>query len=211
MLPELTAEDLKEMGVAAVGHRRKLLAAIAALRGPPPPAPVAEPPPAASRRPRRQHSRRRRPAVAEPAGAERRPLAVLFCDLAGSTALSARLDPEDLREVMAAYHRTVAVAVGRQGGYVAKLLGDFVLAYFGWPWAREGDWGSRSRPGSRQPWRSPDCSCPAPSISALRGLQSLTPGVRVFLRASHDHPCMSAAHITGRPLLCGRAKELSKR
>ena len=64
---------------------------------------------------------------------------MLFCDLAGSTALSARLDPEDLREVMAAYHRAVAEVVRRQGGHVAKLLGDGVLAYFGWPEAHEDD------------------------------------------------------------------------
>src|SRR5215211_1327573 len=72
-------------------------------------------------------------------GAERRQLTVLFCDLAGSTALSARLDPEDLREVMAAYHGAVMEAVRRQGGHVAKLLGDGVLAYFGWPAAHEDD------------------------------------------------------------------------
>ena len=56
---------------------------------------------------------------------------MLFCDLAGSTALSARLDPEDLREVMAAYHRAVAEVIGRHGGHVAKFMGDGVLAYFG--------------------------------------------------------------------------------
>ena len=64
---------------------------------------------------------------------------MLFCDLAGSTALSARLDPEDLREVMAAYHRAVSQVVQTQGGYIAKLLGDGVLAYFDWPGAHEDD------------------------------------------------------------------------
>ena len=130
VLPDLTAEDLKEIGVVAVGHRRKLLAAIAALRGPPPSAaPGAEPPPA-------------EPPPGDAGaghGAERRQLTVLVCDLAGSTALSARIDPEDLREVMAAYHRAVADAIRGQGGYVAKLLGDGVLAYFGWPEAHEDD------------------------------------------------------------------------
>ena len=130
VLPELTADDLKEMGVAAVGHRRKLLAAIAALRGAAPSvAPAAEPPPA--------HAGTGHGAGGH--GAERRQLTVLFCDLAGSTALSARLDPEDLREVLAAYHRAVAEVVERNGGYVAKLLGDGVLAYFGWPEAHEDD------------------------------------------------------------------------
>src|SRR5829696_2577996 len=127
------------MGVAAVGHRRKLLAAIAALRGstssaarsaePVSEAPSTEAPPGAGGA---SHD-------ADGHGAERRQLTVLFCDLAGSTALSARLDPEDLREVMAAYHRAVADAVRKQGGHVAKLLGDGVLAYFGWPRAHEDD------------------------------------------------------------------------
>ena len=102
------------MGVAAVGHRRKLLAAIAALRGPPP---------SAARAPRRGAGRPRQAPPgdagagqgADGHGAERRQLTVLFCDLAGSTALSARLDPEDLREVMAAYHRAVAEAVRAAG------------------------------------------------------------------------------------------------
>ena len=77
--------------------------------------------------------------MAEATSAERRQLTVLFCDLAGSTAVSARLDPEDLREVMAAYRRAVTQAVQHQGGYVAKFLGDGVLAYFGWPQAHEDD------------------------------------------------------------------------
>ena len=94
VLPELTADDLKEIGVAAVGDRRRLLATIAALRGSAvPAAPVA-------------------PVAAlpsdVPAAAERRQLTVMFCDLVGSTALSARLDPEDLRAVIGAYHRCVA-------------------------------------------------------------------------------------------------------
>jgi hypothetical protein len=131
VLPELTAEDLREIGVASVGDRRRLLAAIAALRGPAPSSinPSDEPPPT-------QAAPTATAATgnagvgqgAEGHGAERRQLTVLFCDLAGSTALSARLDPEDLREVMAAYHRAVSQVVQTQGGYVAKLLGDGVLS-----------------------------------------------------------------------------------
>jgi hypothetical protein len=64
---------------------------------------------------------------------------VMFCDLVGSTALSARLDPEDLRDIVGAYHTVVAEAIGRFGGFVAKYMGDGVLAYFGYPQAHEDD------------------------------------------------------------------------
>jgi predicted ATPase/class 3 adenylate cyclase len=126
LLPTLTADDLRELGVASLGHRKRLLAAIAALaaragpRAPVLPAPA--PPPA--------------PAEAQ---AERRQLTVMFVDLVGSTALSTRLDPEDLRELIGAYHRRVAATVDRCGGFVAKYMGDGVLAYFGYPRAHEDD------------------------------------------------------------------------
>jgi class 3 adenylate cyclase len=71
--------------------------------------------------------------------AERRQLTVMFCDLVGSTALSARLDPEDLRDVIGAYHTCVAEVVGRFEGFVAKYMGDGVLVYFGYPQAHEED------------------------------------------------------------------------
>ena len=74
-----------------------------------------------------------------PRGAERRQLTVMFCDLVGSTALASRLDPEDLREVIGEYHKDVARAVGRFDGFVAKYMGDGVLAYFGYPQAHEDD------------------------------------------------------------------------
>ncbi|MFC7477919.1 AAA family ATPase [Dankookia sp. GCM10030260] len=128
LLPGLTAEDLKELGVASLGHRKRLLAAIAALR-----------PGAVAPQPGLGDTRTPPVAPAEAVGAERRQLAVLFCDLAGSTALSARLDPEDMRAVVNAYHAAVGDAVRRRDGYVAKLLGDGVLAYFGWPHAHEDD------------------------------------------------------------------------
>jgi class 3 adenylate cyclase len=73
------------------------------------------------------------------ADAERRQLTVMFCDLVGSTALSARLDPEDLREVIAAYHRAVAETIAGFDGFVAKYMGDGVLIYFGYPQAHEDD------------------------------------------------------------------------
>jgi class 3 adenylate cyclase len=74
-----------------------------------------------------------RPIEASATAAERRQLTVMFCDLVGSTALSARLDPEDLRAVIGAYHRSAAAVVERSGGFVAKYMGDAVLAYFGYP------------------------------------------------------------------------------
>src|SRR6202047_1010162 len=128
VLPELTADDLKDLGVTLVGHRRKLLAAIAALG--------AEPP----TRDGAQSRASARSALTTPSvDAERRQLTVMFCDLVGSTALSSRLDPEDLREVIAAYHRTVARIVAGFDGFVAKYMGDGVLVYFGYPRAHEDD------------------------------------------------------------------------
>jgi class 3 adenylate cyclase len=107
VLRHLTDQDLKEIGVS-LGHRRKILASIAELAGPAPnrPQPVAPPEP----KPRDD--------------AERRQLTVMFTDLVGSTALSTKLDPEDLRSVIGAYHKCVAQTVGRFGGFVARYMGD---------------------------------------------------------------------------------------
>jgi class 3 adenylate cyclase/predicted ATPase len=127
VLPELTEADLVTLGLP-LGPRRKLLKAVAALRGGAPSAPVAERPAAVPA-----------PPPAPFAEAERRQLTVMFCDLVGSTALSARLDPEELREVIGAYHRCVAAVIERAGGFVAKYMGDGVLAYFGYPRADEHD------------------------------------------------------------------------
>ena len=121
-LPRLTAEDLSDLGVVLGGHRRKLLAAIAALDGE-----------------ESQAVTEAAPAAVVSGGAERRQLTVMFCDLVGSTPLSTRYDPEDLREVIGAYHRCVAETVGRFDGFVAKYMGDGVLVYFGYPRAHEDD------------------------------------------------------------------------
>jgi class 3 adenylate cyclase len=130
ILPHLTAEDLKELGVASLGHRRKLLDAIAALRAEGSsgkvPSANAEPPP-------------RAPSASPEDRAERRQVTVMFSDLVGSTALSARMDPEDLREVISAYQRCVAETVQRFGGFVARYMGDGVLVCFGYPQAHEHD------------------------------------------------------------------------
>jgi class 3 adenylate cyclase len=120
VLPDLTDADLKELGVSALGHRRLLLRAISALDN--------------------VEKRTPAPATAAPApvtpqqrdSAERRQVTVMFSDLVGSTALSARMDPEDLREVISAYQKCVAETVSRFGGFVAKYMGDGVLVYFGY-------------------------------------------------------------------------------
>jgi class 3 adenylate cyclase len=127
VLPSLTAEDLKDVGVGIVGHRRKLLDAINALRTD-----------ATAKDPSGD-------AVSSPSSAtpedraERRQVTVMFSDLVGSTALSARMDPEDLRDVISAYQKCVAETAGRFGGFVAKYMGDGVLVYFGYPQAHEDD------------------------------------------------------------------------
>jgi class 3 adenylate cyclase len=121
VLPELTADDLLGLGVTSIGHRRKLLAALAALRSEASQVTTAF------------------TSAAISGGAERRQLTVMFCDLVGSTALSARFDPEDLREVIGAYHRCVADTVAHFAGFVAKYMGDGVLIYFGYPEAHEDD------------------------------------------------------------------------
>jgi class 3 adenylate cyclase/predicted ATPase len=122
VLRHLTDADLEKIGVS-LGHRRKILAAIAEL-------PVASPPkhePAGGVEPKPQET------------AERRQVTVMFSDLVGSTALSARIDPEDLREVISAYQKCVAETVHRFGGFVAKYMGDGVLVYLGYPQAHEDD------------------------------------------------------------------------
>ena len=122
VLPHLTDQDLKDIGVP-LGPRRKILAAITAETG----TTNATPEPAASIEPKAQDT------------AERRQVTVMFSDLVGSTALSARMDPEDLREVISAYQKCVAETVQRFGGFVAKYMGDGVLVYFGYPQAHEDD------------------------------------------------------------------------
>jgi class 3 adenylate cyclase/tetratricopeptide (TPR) repeat protein len=128
-LPHITEADLQELGVS-LGHRKIILGAINECA---------------------QHSVDRLPVASPPLGesecqidevapeptADRRLLSVLFCDLVGSTALSAQLDPEDMHDLTRRYQDSVAGAITRFGGYVAKYLGDGVLAYFGWPMAYE--------------------------------------------------------------------------
>ena len=121
VLPQLTADDLKDIGVSAVGDRRRLLAAIAALCGPTPSANA----PA--------------PAKGVEISAERRPITVMFCDLVGSTSLAAKMDAEDWRNLVGAYLEAASAAVTGLGGHVLKKLGDGLMALFGYPRAQEND------------------------------------------------------------------------
>ena len=118
LLPQLTDADLKEIGIKSLGHRKKILAAIEALDKP--------------------ESKAATPVLSR-GEAERRQLTVMFCDLAGSTELSQRLDPEDLRDINRAYQDACKMAIERYEGYIARYMGDGVLAYFGFPQAHEDD------------------------------------------------------------------------
>jgi class 3 adenylate cyclase len=126
LLPNLTTDDLKDLGITLVGHRRRLLEAIAGLRSEG--TPTADPAGLSTT-----------PAGTLHSSAERRPLSVMFCDLIGSTALSSRLDPEDLREVIRAYQARVVATIQQFEGFIARYVGDGVLIYFGWPEAGETD------------------------------------------------------------------------
>ena len=122
ILPELTEADLEKLGVL-LGHRKRLLKAISALRD------------EQRLKPEHQHVA----GTKSPAEAERRQRTVMFCDLVGSTALSARLDPEDMRDVIRAYQTSATDCVARSGGFIAKYMGDGILVYFGYPQAHEDD------------------------------------------------------------------------
>jgi class 3 adenylate cyclase len=132
VLPHLTEQHLERLGIS-LGHRLKMLAAIAQLAGASPPSAAPQPAPAHEAKPQDT--------------AERRQLTVMFCDLVGSTALSARLDPEDLRSIIGTYHRCCADLIGKAGAFVAKYMGDGVLAFFGYPRASEQMQGGRFEPG----------------------------------------------------------------
>src|ERR1700704_4891451 len=132
VLPEVNADDLIAIGVSSIGHRRKLLAAIAALKS--------EVAPNAGAGASADPTQTLFPvSAARSADAERRQLTVMFCDLVGSTALSAQLDPEELSKVISAFQKACASAVGVFGGSIAKYMGDGALVYFGYPEAHEDD------------------------------------------------------------------------
>ena len=123
LLPRLTVDDLKDIGVSVVGDRRRLLDAIAVIAGA---GPAASPTKSA-------------PSKGLQASAERRPITVMFCDLVGSTSLAAKLDAEDWRNLVNAYLDEASAAVTDLGGHVLKKLGDGLMALFGYPQAQEND------------------------------------------------------------------------
>lgn len=149
VLPDLTDSDLEKLGVL-LGHRRKLLRAITELEA------------------------NRASVVAAVASrglldtAERRQLTIMFCDLVGSTPLSTRLDPEDMREVVGAYHRCCADLITRAGGFVARYMGDGVLAYFGYPQAHEHEAERAIRAGLSLVEAVPQLKTPAPAPLQVR-------------------------------------------
>ncbi|UCD68069.1 MAG: hypothetical protein JSW48_15000, partial [Betaproteobacteria bacterium] len=116
LIARLSEQDLKELGVSSMGHRKKLLEAIAA--------------PGASEAPVQS---------TDTATGERRQLTVLFCDMVGFTELASRLDPEDLQRIVRSYEDTCAAAITRYEGYVYQRLGDGIVAFFGYPLAHEGE------------------------------------------------------------------------
>ena len=120
VVPDLTEQDLKDLGVL-LGHRRKMLRAIAEFNR------AALVPDKTPTKP------------TTPEGSERRHLTVMFCDLVGSSALSVSLDPEDMGRVIASYHSCIDEVIGRHQGMIARYMGDGVLAYFGYPRAQEDD------------------------------------------------------------------------
>ena len=139
VLPDLTEADLQQIGIP-LGHRKRLLRAIGLLAGTLPPAPVDQPaispkPPTPVAAPQRRED------------AERRPITVMFCDLAGSTRLAATLDAEDWRDLVGTYLDEASKAVSQFGGHVLKKLGDGLMALFGYPVAQENDAERAARAG----------------------------------------------------------------
>jgi class 3 adenylate cyclase len=133
VLPHLTSDDLRELGISLVGHRRRLLVAIEALRS--------------STVPTLFDAAANDRGFAPGSSAERRQITALFCDIVGSTPLSTQLDPEEMRDLLSTYQMNVTAAVTATGGYVARVVGDGLLVYFGWPHADEAHAESAVRAG----------------------------------------------------------------
>jgi predicted ATPase/class 3 adenylate cyclase len=189
-LPHLTDEDLRELGVL-LGHRRVLLAAITSLAD-------------------QQHEGQGDgpiPALPPQGEAERRQLTVMFVDLVGSTALSERLDPEDLRDVIRSYQNAVAGEVARYEGHVAKFMGDGVLVYFGYPRAHEDDPERSVRAGLavRETMRGIE----TPGAEALRVRIGIATGQVVIGDLVGEGAAQEEAVIGDTPNLAARLQEMA--
>jgi predicted ATPase/class 3 adenylate cyclase len=193
LLCGLNEADLEKLGVTSLGHRRRLIAAITAL-GP------------------GQAS----PGLAETAGAfapapreaERRRLTVMFVDLVGSTALSARRDPEETREIVSKYQTCVAREIGRFGGHVAKFMGDGVLAYFGWPRAHEDEAERAVRAGLAIAAAVPGLSMPTAGRLAAR--VGIATGLVVVGDLVGEGAAQEEAVVGETPNLAARLQELAE-
>jgi class 3 adenylate cyclase len=207
VLADLTDIDLIELGVAPLGHRKRLLSAIENLR------------------------QSRFNATPNTRGqAERRQVSVLFCDVVGSTALSHRLDPEELAKVMDDYHKIASEKIAEKGGYVAQFQGDGVMAYFGWPTVHEDDASRAVAVGLELVEALPRLSTPGgPSLEVRVGVATglvvvggesaadgravgETPNIAARLQAEADPNTLVVAPLTAR--LAGRSfhyKSLGKR
>ncbi|RWP32890.1 AAA family ATPase [Mesorhizobium sp.] len=201
VLLRLTAEDLKDIGVSSVGHRRKLLEAIAELResssaisaeGVKALTQVAE---LAS-------------APASPTGAERRQLTVMFADLVGSTAISARVDPEEMSEIIRGYQNCCAGEITRFEGHIAKFMGDGVLAYFGWPRAHEDDAERAVRAGLAV--ASSVAQLRAPDGKPLAGRVGIATGLVVVGELVGDKEARERAVVGETPTLASRLQDLAR-
>src|SRR6516165_4427633 len=182
VLPVLTSEDLISIGVTSVGHRRRLLASIASLGDEVPAALTAI----------------SRDATAH-ADAERRQLTVMFCDLVGSTALSSRLDPEDLSGVIAAYNKTASEVIRAHDGFVAEYMGDGVLAYFGYPCAHEDDAESAVQAGLELVDAIPRIEALAARLQGLAkpNMVIIDPATRRLVGALYEYRDLGAVEVKG--------------
>jgi class 3 adenylate cyclase/tetratricopeptide (TPR) repeat protein len=193
VLCELTDEDLEKVGVLALGHRKKLLKAIADLRG-------------AGNASNQQAGQANPPS--EPAlgtGAERRQLTVLFCDLAGSTELAMKLDPEELRTLLQSYQRACGEVVARYDGHVAQYLGDGLMVYFGWPTAHEDDAARAIRAGLEAVEAVSRLAAPAP----LRARGGIHTGLVVIGESGQGDPSIPRAAVGDTPNVAARLQALA--
>ncbi len=195
LLHELADEDLEKIGVHPLGHRKRLLRAIAELNG-------AEATTATTQAAQNQPSSEESLHVE----AERRQLTVMFCDLVGSTELAAKLDPEQLRDLMQAYQRACGEVIARYEGHVAQYLGDGLMVYFGWPRAHEDDATRAIRAGLEVTQIVSKVTASTP-ISARVGIDT---GVVVVGETGRGDPSIPKAAVGETPNIAARLQGLAE-